>query len=182
MTGSDLILVGRAADFAAHRHVSQRRKGAAGEPYINHLIEVGRLLAEATEGRDAALVAAGLLHDTLEDTPTTFEELEAQFGSDIAGLVAEVTDDKSLPKAERKRRQVATAAAKSKRARLIKIADKTSNLRALAHSPPADWDVARLVEYVDWAEQVVAGCRGLNPALERAFDGAVMKARLAIAA
>ena len=182
MSGTDLVIVSRAAEFAARQHTNHRRKGAAGEPYINHLIEVGHLLAEATEGSDAALVAAGLLHDTLEDTPTTFEELEAQFGPAIAGLVAEVTDDKSLPKAERKRRQVATAAAKSERARLIKIADKTSNVRGLAHSPPADWDVARMGEYIDWAQQVVAGCRGLNAALERAFDGAVMEARMAIAA
>jgi (p)ppGpp synthase/HD superfamily hydrolase len=182
MTGADLILVSRAADFAARRHLNHRRKGAVGEPYLNHLIEVGHVLAEATEGRDAALVAAGLLHDTLEDTPTTFEELETQFGHDIAGLVAEVTDDKRLPKAERKRLQVVTAPTKSERARLIKIADKISNVRALAHSPPADWNVARIVEYIDWAEQVVAGCRGINAALERAFDGAVMEARTAVAA
>ena len=159
MSGTDLVLVSRAADFAARRHTNHRRKGAAGEPYINHLIEVGHLLAEATEGSDAALVAAGLLHDTLEDTPTTFEELEAQFGPDIAGLVAEVTDDKSLPKAERNAARSRPRRPRA-RARLIKIADKTSNVRGLAHSPPADWDVARMGEYIDWAQQVVAGCRG----------------------
>jgi guanosine-3',5'-bis(diphosphate) 3'-pyrophosphohydrolase len=182
MNAKDLILVSRAADFAARRHANHRRKGASSEPYVNHLVEVGRLLAEATAGEDSALVAAGLLHDTLEDTPTTFEELEAQFGRDVASLVSEVTDDKSLPKAERKRRQVDNAASKSERARLIKIADKTSNVRALAHSPPADWDVGRMIEYVDWAEQVVAGCRGLNAALERNFDGAIIEAREALKA
>jgi len=178
---ADLMLVIRAADFAARRHVGQRRKGAAREPYVNHLVEVAYLIADATGGRDAALVAAGLLYDTLEDTETRYEELEALFGLDIAELVSEVTDDKSLPKAERKRRQVATAASKSERARLLKIADKTSNLRALAHSPPADWDLSRAAEYIDWAEQVVAGCRGLNERLERAFDAAVVDARAAIA-
>lgn len=179
---SDAVtLVMHAADFAARRHSSQRRKGAAGEPYVNHLVEVAALLAEATGGSDAALVAAGLLHDTLEDTATDYEELDAAFGADIAGLVAEVTDDKSLPKSERKRRQIVGAPAASPRARLLKIADKTSNLRTLVTSPPANWDMARVVEYIDWAEKVVAGCRGLNDRLDRAFDAAIIDARAAIA-
>ena len=181
MTNDGVVLVTRAADFAARRHVDQRRKGDAREPYINHLAEVAALLAEATDGADAVLVAAGFLHDTLEDTPTEYEELQALFGDDVASLVAEVTDDKSLLKAERKRLQVETAAKKSERARLIKIADKTSNLRALAASPPADWDVRRVAEYIGWAEQVVERCRGLNVKLEHAFDTAVAEARAAIA-
>src|ERR1700756_1958929 len=156
------LLVTRAANFAARRHVEQKRKGTAREPYINHLAEVAALLAEATGGADAALVAAGFLHDTLEDTDTEYEELQAIFGDDIAGLVAEVTDDKSLPKQERKRFQIVNAAHKSDRAKLLKIADKTSNLRALTFSPPSDWELGRVFEYVDWAEQVVSHCRGLN--------------------
>ncbi|HXW23337.1 MAG TPA: HD domain-containing protein, partial [Xanthobacteraceae bacterium] len=115
-------LIVAAADFAARRHAGQRRKGVAGEPYVNHLLEVAALLAEATGGRDAELVAAALLHDTLEDTATEYEELAALFGRDIAALVAEVTDDKSLPKAERKRRQIESAPAASERAKLLKIA------------------------------------------------------------
>ena len=182
MNGEGTLIVTRAADFAARRHVDQKRKGAAREPYINHLAEVACLLSEATGGEDGALVAAGFLHDTLEDTETELEELQAVFGEDIASLVADVTDDKSLPKAERKRLQIATAAKKSARARLLKIADKTSNLRALAASPPADWDLARALEYVVWSEQVVSHCRGLNMKLERAFDVAVVNARTAIAA
>ena len=176
-----LPLVLHAADFAARRHVQQKRKGIAGEPYVNHLIEVAELLAEATGGADAALVAAGFLHDTLEDTETEYEELEALFGADIASLVAEVTDDKSLPKAERKRRQILGAPSASPRAKLLKIADKTSNLRTLVSSPPANWDVARVADYIDWAERVVAGCRGTNATLERAFDAAVTDARAAVA-
>jgi (p)ppGpp synthase/HD superfamily hydrolase len=175
MTKPDIILVTTAADFAARRHIDQRRKGAAREPYINHLIEVAALLSEGTN--DAVLVAAGLLHDTLEDTATEYEELVTHFGAQIAGIVAEVTDDKSLPKAERKQRQVSGVAQKSVQARLLKIADKTSNLRAIANSPPAHWDVARQIEYIDWSEQVVAGCRGLNPSLEREFDNAAALAR-----
>jgi (p)ppGpp synthase/HD superfamily hydrolase len=180
MSGDDIILIMRAADFAARRHVHQRRKGVGAEPYVNHLVEVADLLAGATGGSDAVLIAAGLLHDTLEDTETTFDELAELFSEEIAVLVGEVTDDKSLPKAERKRLQIATAASKSVRARLIKIADKTSNLRALADSPPAGWGLPRIAEYVDWAEQVVARCRGLNAALEQAFDIAAAQARAAI--
>ena len=181
MSNSDVLLVMRAADFAARRHSDQRRKGAAREPYTNHLAEVAALLAEAMDGEDGALIAAGLLHDTLEDTETEYEELQAIFGADVAKLVSEVTDDKSLPKVERKRLQIETAAKKSKRARLIKIADKTSYLRTIAASPPEDWSAARSIEYIDWAEQVVNRCRGLNEKLERAFDAAVVNARAAIA-
>src|SRR5439155_6020471 len=135
MTAEALLLVTRACDFAARRHVEIRRKGLAGEPYVNHLAEVAVLLAEATHGQDALLLAAGFLHDTIEDTPTTYEELETLFGPEVAALVAEVTDDKRLPKMERKRLQIETAAGKSERARLIKIADKTSNVRALVTTP-----------------------------------------------
>jgi (p)ppGpp synthase/HD superfamily hydrolase len=175
-----MMLVARAADFAARAHVTQRRKGDAQEPYVNHLIEVALLLTEATGGEDAALIAAGWLHDTLEDTATEREELEALFGPAVASIVAEVTDDKSLKKAERKRLQVETTPSKSRQARLLKIADKTSNLRSMAESPPIGWDIDRRMEYVRWAEAVVEGCRGLNPMLERMFDEAVRQARAAV--
>lgn len=179
-TEGGLVLVARAADFAARMHVSQRRKGAAQEPYLNHLAEVALLLGEATGGTDHILIAAGWLHDTLEDTEAEREELEALFGREVAAIVAEVTDDKSLKKAERKRLQIETAPHKSRQARLLKIADKTSNLRAMAMSPPVGWDLARRQEYVEWAKAVVAGCRGLNAELERRFDAAVAEARAAI--
>jgi (p)ppGpp synthase/HD superfamily hydrolase len=172
-----MVLVARAADFAARAHASQKRKGAAQEPYINHLAEVALLLTEATGGREPALIAAAWLHDTLEDTVTEREELESLFGKEVASIVAEVTDDKSLPKIERKRLQIETAPHKSKSARLLKIADKTSNLRALAKSPPMGWDLKRREDYVAWAEAVVAGCRGLNAELEAAFAAAVAEAR-----
>jgi (p)ppGpp synthase/HD superfamily hydrolase len=168
-----IMLVMRAAEFAARRHADQKRKGAAREPYINHLTEVANLLADATDGKDPELIAAGLLHDTLEDTKTEFEELCDRFGNDVAKLVSEVTDDKSLPKVERKRLQVLNANKKSERARLIKMADKISNVRSLAASPPADWDSTRALEYVEWAEQVVDACRGLNGRLDKKFDVAV---------
>ena len=170
--GSELVLVVRALEFAARKHAAQRRKGLTAEPYVNHLAEVARLLAEAGEGRDPALVAAGLLHDTLEDTATGAAELEREFGADILALVLEVTDDKSLPRQERKRLQVQTAGSKSARARMLKIADKTSNLRSLLNSPPVGWSRRRRLEYIRWAGQVVERCRGVNAALEAAFDQA----------
>ena len=176
---SPLVDLARAFDFAARRHVHQRRKGEAAEPYINHLAEVAALLAEATGGDDPVLLVASLLHDTIEDQDVTRAEIAASFGDEVASLVVEVTDDKSLPKIERKRLQVENAPKKTERAKLLKLADKTSNLRAIANSPPA-WPLQRQREYVDWAERVVAGCRGVNAQLERAFDAAAAQARAAV--
>jgi GTP diphosphokinase / guanosine-3',5'-bis(diphosphate) 3'-diphosphatase len=169
---SDLVLLARAFEFAAHRHRAQRRKGEAAEPYVNHLAEVAWLVAYATGGRDPVSVLGALLHDTVEDTGTTAAEIESEFGAEVAALVLEVTDDKSLPKAERKRRQVESAPHKSDRAKLIKIADKTSNLRGITNSPPKDWDLVRKRAYFEWGAQVVAGCRGVNAWLEGVFDEA----------
>jgi (p)ppGpp synthase/HD superfamily hydrolase len=168
----DLVQVTRALDYAAHKHVSQRRKGEAKEPYINHLAEVAHLLAEATGGDDGNLVIAGLLHDCIEDQGVTYEELVELFGDDVASLVRDVTDDKTLLKAERKRRQVEGAPHKSDRAKMLKIADKTSNLRAMVTSPPSGWDEQRKRDYFAWALAVVAGCRGVNAFLEAKFDEA----------
>ena len=167
-----MVEIVRALDFAARKHRDQRRKGASAEPYINHPAEVARLVAEATGGRPLAVVLAALLHDTLEDTQTTLDELEREFGPEVAALVAEVTDDKRLPKPERKRLQVEHAAGKSDGAKLIKIADKTSNLRSLLESPPIEWDARRRREYFEWAKSVVDGCRGVNARLDAAFDAA----------
>lgn len=169
---TDLVHLARAADYAARQHVAQRRKGERAEPYINHLTEVAALLAEATDGNDVVLLMGGLLHDTLEDTDATFEDLVERFGPEVAALVAEVTDDKSLPKEERKRLQIEKTSGKSRRAKLLKLADKTSNLRSLMASPPAGWSQQRLRDYVVWAHDVVRSCRGLNPQLEAAFDAA----------
>jgi (p)ppGpp synthase/HD superfamily hydrolase len=180
MTSEATRLVTRATNFAAQRHADQRRKGRRREPYFNHLAEVAELLSEATEGGDLELVAAGLLHDTIEDTETGLHELQNLFGADVAALVMEVTDDKSLPKLERKRLQIVNAPKKSRRAKLLKLADATSNVRALAVDPPADWDTNRVLDYIVWAEQVIGHCRGLNAKLEQAFDAAVSGARTAV--
>jgi (p)ppGpp synthase/HD superfamily hydrolase len=175
----ELVLVSTAADFAARKHSGQKRKGQAQEPYVNHLAEVAFLLAGTASAPDAGLVAAGWLHDTIEDCGVTAGELEHRFGARVAAIVLEVTDDKSLPKIERKHLQVTETPHKSPEARLLKLADKTSNLRALAASPPAKWEIARCVEYVDWAERVVLSCRDLNPALTQLFDAASAEARRA---
>jgi (p)ppGpp synthase/HD superfamily hydrolase len=167
-----LVLVSCAADFAAKRHKDQRRKGKGQVPYVNHLADVARLLAVATKGADPELVAAGWLHDTA----TSRDELASTFGEDVASLVMEVTDDKSLPKAERKRLQVVKTPAKSPRAKMIKLADLTSNLRQL----PDDWETRRIHDYFEWADQVAAGCRGVNAELERTFDQTAASGRAAL--
>ena len=165
------LLVVRAAHFAAQRHVDQRRKGANSEPYFNHVSEVAQTLAEATQGSDPGLVAAGYLHDTIEDQDVTHAELAQLFGQDVADLVLEVTDDKTLEKHVRKQAQIDHAPHKSQRAKALKIADKCSNLRSMLTSPPAGWSLERKVAYFDWAHAVVAGCRGVNAELDALFDG-----------
>ena len=175
-----LVRVVHAAELASRWHVGQRRKGEAQEPYINHLLEVARLVVEATDGTDPDLVIAALLHDAIEDCEIAPATIEATFGADVRALVEAVTDDKSLPKASRKQLQVDHAAAKTPRAKLLKLADKTSNLRAMTASPPANWSVARRLEYVAWARAVVAGVRGTHAGLEAQFDAAAETAERAV--
>jgi len=159
-----------AARFAAEKHAQQKRKGDAQEPYVNHLIEVAQLVAGSSETLDTELIMACFLHDTVEDTGVTLEELRQLFGNDVAGLVAEVTDDKSLPKEKRKKLQVETAPKKSLRAQTLKLADKISNLRSILTSPPADWSLERRREYFDWAKQVIDSLMSPNPLLKADFD------------
>ena len=160
----------KAAHFAAQKHAGQRRKGAAAEPYINHLLEVAELVSSALAEPDIDLVIAALLHDTVEDTGVTKEVLVEAFGSDVADLVMEVTDEKSLPKAERKRLQIVQASQISVRAQAIKLADKISNLRGILASPPADWSGERKREYFEWAKQVVDCLSAPNQMLKAEFE------------
>lgn len=158
-----------AVAFAAEKHRHQRRKDAHASPYINHPIELAILLQR--EGiTDPVTLCAALLHDTIEDTQTTADELRAAFGDEIARVVLEVTDDKHLPKQDRKRLQIEHAHTLSKRARAVKLADKICNLQDIVRSPPTGWSLARRREYFDWARAVIDGLRGDHPHLERLFD------------
>jgi guanosine-3',5'-bis(diphosphate) 3'-pyrophosphohydrolase len=170
----DLALLLKALSFAAHKHRDQRRKDAEASPYINHPIALAEVLAAEGGVTDIEVLAAALLHDTIEDTATTGEELVREFGGRIAGMVAEVTDDTRLPKADRKRLQIEHAAGLSAGAKLVKLADKICNLRDVAERPPAKWDLQRRREYFDWAKRVIDGLRGVHPALEAAFDAAYL--------
>jgi (p)ppGpp synthase/HD superfamily hydrolase len=172
MTANPILTLAQAYNFAAAKHVKQRRKGEAAEPYINHLAEVAELVAQATRATDPEIIVAAVLHDTVEDTETTFDELKAYFGERVASLVAEVTDDKALPKQTRKDLQVEHAAHASRGAQIIKLADKTSNVRALGTSPPKGWSAERITEYVEWAGRVVDACRKADPWLAGQFDAA----------
>jgi len=177
--GADILRVLHAAETAAQWHSSQRRKGDAQEPYINHLLEVALLVGEAAGGGDTALVIAALLHDAVEDCEISPDTIAAGFGEDVRALVMAVTDDKSLPKTTRKQLQIDHAPGKPHRVKLLKLADKTSNLRAMAASPPANWPVVRRLEYVAWGRAVVAGLRGTHAGLEALFDEAAAKAERA---
>ncbi|UUZ78380.1 HD domain-containing protein [Polaromonas sp. P1(28)-13] len=158
--------------FAAERHRNQRRKDADASPYINHPIALATLLATTGGIDDQVVLQAAILHDTIEDTETTYQDLLDRFGEAVASAVAEVTDDKALPKAQRKQLQVEHAPHASSQAALVKLADKICNLRDMANAPPADWPLARRREYFDWAKQVVDGLPSVSAELRSAFDAA----------
>ena len=168
--GLELIL--HALEFAAHKHRDQRRKDVHASPYINHPIALANLIVNEADIHDPEVICAALLHDTIEETETTPQELAREFGKDIRDIVLEVTDDSNLPKAERKRLQIEHAAHASHKAKLVKLADKICNLRDISVSPPATWSLERQQEYFDWAKQVIDQVRGTNSSLERAFDRA----------
>lgn len=160
----------RALEFAAAKHRDQRRKGRGASPYINHPIEVARALAEIGGVTDPEILAAAILHDTVEDTQTLPEELEERFGSRIRSLVEEMTDDKSISQPERKRLQIVHAPTLSPGAKLVKLGDKLCNVHDVIHDPPPSWDPVRRRAYLEWAKEVVDQIRGTNPALEETFD------------
>lgn len=171
-TTSALGLVLKAMAFAARKHRHQRRKDQEASPYINHPIDLADILANEAQITDEWVLAAAILHDTVEDTGTTPEELTQEFGPEISGIVDEVTDDKTLSREERKRLQIEHAPGASFRAQQIKLADKIANLRDLTRSPPVDWTIERKRAYFDWSKRVVDGIRGLHAPLEALFDEA----------
>jgi guanosine-3',5'-bis(diphosphate) 3'-pyrophosphohydrolase len=179
---NDLRKLVEAASFAAQRHTGHQRKGSDKQPYINHPLEVANLLANVGGITDVDLLIAGLLHDTVEDVGVKKEEIVEKFGDRVAGIVLEVTDDKSLPKQERKRLQVEHAPHLSPEAKQLKLADKISNIIDVTNNPPHDWNIQRRREYVEWGEAVVAGLRGANSGLERCFDETVDRAKVKFAA
>lgn len=165
----DLELIFRALRYASEQHREQKRKDGI-SPYINHPIAVAEMIVQTAKVDDAEIVSAALLHDTVEDTGTTREELSTLFGERVASLVMECTDDKSLPKARRKELQVEHAPHKSHGAKIIKMADKISNISDITHAPPTDWPNERIVEYLNWSKRVVDGLRGANSELESLYD------------
>jgi guanosine-3',5'-bis(diphosphate) 3'-pyrophosphohydrolase len=171
MASSPTAALLTAIAFAADRHRDQRRKDAAASPYINHPIALALLLSQNGID-DLVVLQAAILHDTIEDTETTYEDIVERFGQEVADVVMEVTDDKSLQKAQRKQAQVDHAPHKSRAAALVKLADKTSNLRDVASSPPKDWSLERRREYFDWAKQVVDGLPKVDVGMEQAFEEA----------
>jgi GTP diphosphokinase / guanosine-3',5'-bis(diphosphate) 3'-diphosphatase len=169
-----------AASFAAQRHTGHHRKGDTKEPYINHPLEVANLIANVGGVDDIDVLIAAILHDTVEDVGVKREEIVDRFGERVAGIVMEVTDDKSLPKPERKRLQVEHAPHLSREAKLVKLGDKISNITDIANNPPSGWDTQRRHDYIDWGESVVAGLRGVNKPLEDLFNKTTDTARRAL--
>lgn len=174
---SNLAKLLKAASFAARKHTGQTRKGDDAAPYINHPLEVANLLANVGNIEDFDVLIAAILHDTVEDTGTKKEEIEELFGTRVASIVMEVTDDKSLPKAERKQKQVEHAPHISHGAKQLKMGDKISNITDVMKNPPAGWSKERRLEYIEWGERVMAGLRGANEDLEKYFDKLVVEAK-----
>ena|ERR1043166_1349451 len=166
----------KAISFAADKHSFQKRKDDV-TPYINHPINVALTLAEIGKEKDDDLIIAAILHDTIEDTMTTPEEIENLFGKKVLGIVLEVTDDKNLPKEERKRLQVLHAQHKSVEAKKLKLADKICNITDIIHLPPSDWNNKRKLDYLSWAEDVMQGLKGVNVALENHLTQLIEKGR-----
>jgi guanosine-3',5'-bis(diphosphate) 3'-pyrophosphohydrolase len=177
----DVTLLLTALKFSAEKHRHQRRKDQEISPYINHPIQVAELLWQQGGIRDIVTIVGALLHDTLEDTNTTPAEIEALCGAEVLALVQELTDDKSLPKSQRKRLQIELAPHKSTRAKQVKLADKICNVDDITHYPPQSWSLQRRQEYLKWSEQVVAGLRGINPALESYYDTILAEAQQTLA-
>ncbi len=174
---NNLTTLIQAINFAAKKHSIQKRKGADEQPYINHPLEVLNLLTNVGKIEDYNVLIAAVLHDTIEDTETTEEEITELFGANVCEMVLEVTDDKSLPKAERKQLQIEHAPHISLGAKQIKLCDKISNISDVLKNPPDGWSLERRREYVEWGEKVVSGLRGANENLEKHFDELVEKAR-----
>lgn len=177
---NDLTLFLKALNFSAEKHRHQRRKDTAASPYINHPIEVANILWTVGEVYDVTTVIAALLHDTIEDTDATSEEIRRNFGDEVLDLVMEVSDDKSLPKQERKQNQVIHSPHLSRRAQEIKLADKICNVRDIAYAPPGHWPRQRRLDYLHWARAVIDGLRGANEKLEAYFDETLAQARQSI--
>ncbi|MES9941347.1 MAG: HD domain-containing protein [Candidatus Thiodiazotropha sp. 6PLUC2] len=175
MDNNQLPLITRALLFSARKHRDQRRKDVQATPYVNHPIVLMDILVNEAGVYDAETLIAALLHDTIEDTDTTVEEIEREFGLVIAGLVMEVTDDKTLSKLERKAMQIDHAPDLSFKAKLVKLADKIANLRDVHLSPPIGWDLVRRQSYFDWARDVIDGLRGTHQQLEELFDAIYAK-------
>lgn len=177
---NDLPKFLEAITFAAKKHKLQKRKGADEEPYVNHVLEVANLIANVGKVEDYDVLIAAVLHDTVEDTETTETEIKEKFGAQVSKMVSEVTDDKSLPKAERKDLQVEHAPHLSTGAKLIKLGDKISNIRDVTENPPDGWSDQRRLEYIEWGERVINGLRGANADLEKHFDELIVKAKAKI--
>lgn len=178
---NDLSVFLKAMKFSAEKHRNQRRKDVQESPYINHPIEVANVLWTIGDVYDVSTIVAALLHDTIEDTNATREEILTNFGEEVLDLVLEVSDDKSLPKQERKARQITKAPSLSLKAKQLKLADKICNISDIVNLPPHNWSWQRRVDYLEWAAAVVAGLRGVNAKLEKYFDETLAEARKKLA-
>jgi guanosine-3',5'-bis(diphosphate) 3'-pyrophosphohydrolase len=178
MENTELKFILGALKFASEKHILLKRKDVEGTPYIHHPIRVTELICRVGKIVDVTVLSAALLHDVIEDTDATEGDIIERFGAEVAGIVKEVTDDKSLDKEKRKELQILHAPHLSHNAKLIKLADKICNVKDIGSHPPAKWDFERKLEYLEWSKNVVAGLRGVNQPLEDLFNQSLADARL----
>ena len=176
LSNTDLHIILDAVIFATGKHHGQVRKDQQHSPYITHPLTVAQVILNIGDVSDLTILTAAILHDTIEDTCTNNSEIQDRFGNQVLNLVLEVTDDKSLPKMERKRLQVVHAPHLSIPARILKLGDKLVNCRDIILSPPEDWDLNRRQEYLQWSADVVYYLRGANHDLENAFHALLSEA------
>lgn len=177
---TDTAALLKAIAFAADKHRQQRRKGLDSDPYINHPIAVANILANIGNITELPILLAAVLHDTIEDTDTGQEEILQLFGIQVLNLVLEVTDNPHLSKPARKQLQIQNLPDMSTGAKCIRLADKISNMLDITFHPPLNWSPQRCAEYIDWSEQILVGCKGINTDLEYKFQQVIKAARTAI--
>ncbi|MFZ9848658.1 MAG: HD domain-containing protein [Flavobacteriales bacterium] len=177
---ANLQLLFKALNYSAEQHKAQRRKGMESVPYINHPIKVTNIITQFIPDASDDLICAAILHDVVEDTDATIDDIKNKFGDAIASIVQEVTDDKSISKAESRRKQIENAPKLSYNAKIIRVCDKISNVRDICGENIPDWDYKTKIEYLNWAEQVVYALDKFHEELQFAFKDEVRWGRLKI--
>ncbi|EFO18322.1 hypothetical protein LOAG_10172 [Loa loa] len=170
-----ISLIIEAVDLAARRHRQQRRKDAAQTPYVNHPIGVAYILTSEGQITDTTTIIAAILHDIVEHTKTTDEEIRKMFGDEIADIVKECTMVRSMKREARMKSELEKASKLSHKAKLVQLADKLNNIRDIERGTPLGWTKQHVTEYIIFAKDLLSKIRGIHGPLESALDDIINK-------